>query len=163
MPNYANRGKKLEQLIDRTNKFYSENKYGSIVKLPHPFQTLKVKGGKVEGFFKRGYLVDYVGASQGNIIIFDAKELHGKSFPFMNITDSQVELLCNWDEQGAEAFLLIHFKDLDRYLKLNIFNYVYLEMKMQEQNKKSINIKYFEEFAKEIFIKEGILDYLEVL
>ena len=163
MTNYANRGKKLESLIELTNSAYADLKKGNVVKLPHPFQTLKVKGSKVEGFFKRGYLVDYVGISEGETIIFDAKELHGKSFPLKNVTESQIRLLSDWDEQGAEAFLLIHFKDLDRYFKLNISNYVYLEMIMQVENKKSINIKFFEEFAKEIFIKEGILDYLEVL
>lgn len=163
MTNYGNRGKNLESLIELTNSTYLILKKGNVVKLPHPFQTLKVKGAKVEGFFKRGYLVDYVGISECESIIFDAKELHGKSFPFKNITDSQIRLLSDWDEQGANSFLLVHFKDLDRYFKLNISKFNYLQMIMEEQNKKSINIKYFEEFAEEIFIKEGILDYLKVI
>jgi len=150
MSTYANRGMILEEIIELSNKHYLKTGQALIQKVPTPVKVLKCKGSKIEGFWEKKSTVDFVGVANGKSICFDAKETKGKSLPLQNIHEHQLKFMRDWRGQGGEAFLIVYFKDIDKIFKTNIddiMGFVIME------NRKSIPLSYFEEYAKELKIK----------
>lgn len=112
---HANRGKSLEDAIDRVNRQYMMKGIGDIRKVPvpahvHKFYTSGKLKGKFLGSFKKGEWVDYVGIAQGRGIAFDAKETSEKTrFPLKNIHEHQMNFLRSWRNHKAYTFLIISF------------------------------------------------------
>lgn len=146
---YANRGKKLEMLLEMTHNQYRNGQYADIRKIHPPVDILKVTGNKVEGKLARANWVDYSGIFKGKAIVFDAKESTIERWPLKNITDSQYELLKSWHKHGAIAFLLIAFwlpKKNEPEIYILSFEQLGLAWMVQENGgAKSIPISYFRE------------------
>lgn len=159
---YANRGKGLEKLIDKTNNHYRREGIAEVNKIPTPFKVMGMASKTMsKGFFERGYLVDYIGVVNGHAICFDAKETKVETrFDLKNIHNTQMAFMENYHRNGATAFLLINFKSKGRYF---IINYEQLQQKRNnalQGGKKSIPFEFFEENCKEIYVKNGVLEYL---
>ena len=161
MVNYANRGMKLEKLIDQTNDIYREMDIADIRKIPTPVKILGASKGMIRGHVMPSTWVDYSGIYDFKCIIFDAKETKGKSWSLKNITDKQYSLLESFDKKGAIAFLIIHFSDEGKYYYLPFQSLEWAFKRQSEGGRKSISLSDCEEIAKEIFVSSEFgLNYL---
>lgn len=139
---HSNRGKKLEKLINETNKQYIESGYADVRNIPTPVQVTKSFGGKVSGFVKKGDLVDYIGVCEGKTLIFDAKETkQSTSYPLSKIQPHQYETLLSWWKQGADAFLVVWFSELGEYYKVHMALLVEYWQGAEDGGRKSIPYK----------------------
>ena len=157
---YANRGMMLERLITLTNKQYKRDGVALVQKIPTPVKVLKkMPYGQIKGHFEAKSTVDYVGVYKGMYICFDAKECDNTSFPLKNIETHQLEHMKAVKEQGGRAFVLIYMKKYDRYFGLG---YKDLEKFIETNERKSIPLRYLEEFAQEIHTDDNgyVINYL---
>ena len=116
------RGSTLEELINRTNEKYRENKLGLIQKIPTPITPINIDRDHRHitlAYFEQKSTVDYIGAVQGIPICFDAKECAKDTFALANIHEHQVQFMEAFEEQGGISFFLIYYsaKDLFYYLR----------------------------------------------
>ena len=164
---YANRGMKLEKLIDESNKAYlfgtglQRNYIASVHKVPTPTKILNKKKGIVTGYNTRGEFVDYVGTMIGGFsLAFDAKETKQKSLPLANIHESQYKFLSTWYSLGAITFLVVHFSELDEYYRIDFKELRDAWNNALEGGRKSIPAS---SLKNRIIVKDGILHYMEGL
>lgn len=157
---HANRGMGLESKIDKVNEQYKYYGIADVRKIPTPIKITKHRGGMITGFTMKGEWVDYVGVTFGTIIVFDAKETSLKNLPLANIHDHQYELLESWYQYGADSFLVVYFKEENKYFKLPFVELEKAWNRMLNGGRKSIPLKEFYEYAEEIPMVKGYLDYL---
>lgn len=101
------RGSALEEIINRTNEKYLEQKLGLIQKIPTPITPVKINEETRQislAYFEQKSTVDYIGAVQGIPVCFDAKECKTDTFPLQNIHEHQVTFMKNFEEQGRNFF-----------------------------------------------------------
>ncbi len=170
--NYAGRGMRLEEDINKSNTYYKEKKIAFIYKKPTPIKLVKVdypsKQNKIsnvrirEAYFESPSTTDYNGIYQGKYIDFEAKETKSKtSFPLENIHKHQLEHLKNITSCGGIGFIIVRFSSLgETYLLMtcDLFNYI------ENEVRKSIPYSYFLE--KGYKIEESMfprLDYLKII
>lgn len=158
---HANRGKELEDIIDATNERYKKLGIADVRKVPTPIKITRYRAGSVTGYPYKGEWVDYVGTSRDRILVFDAKQTKGKSLPLANIHEHQIELLESWHGYGAKSFLIVAFTEEKRYFYLPYESLKWAYDRMNnEDGRKSIALKEFEEHGIELELEDGILDYL---
>ncbi|GAB3065337.1 Holliday junction resolvase RecU [Salinicoccus sesuvii] len=155
---YANRGKFLESVIERSNITYKTKGIALIEKVATPI-NYNTRTNKA--FHEKKSTVDFIGcmANGGPFIAFDAKETKGKSFPFANVTDHQIEYMEYTNRMGHVAFLLLYFTDLRECYRLTIDQYVTYK---QAADRKSIPHQWIKDNA--VLIESGYglpLDYLK--
>ena len=165
---YANRGMKLEDDLNITNKYYRDIDKAIIYKKPTPIKITKVNflsRSNVtikEAFFDTPSTTDYNGIYKGKYIDFEAKETTSKTaFPLSNIHIHQLKHLENIEKHGGIAFIIVKFTHLNKIFlllekDLNLF--------LKSTTRKSIPISYFE--SNGYLIKEKFnprIDYLEIL
>lgn len=166
---HANRGMKLEMLVDMTNKKYSNALIAAINKVPTPVKIKKVEGKAVEGVKAKGEWVDYVGICKGKMIVFDAKETKQERWPIKNIRPHQYAFLQMHSYQGAIAFLLIGFwlpqKNEPEIYILRIDQLkTWVENPKQGRGTQSIPLSYFQENCTRVLSEDGYaVDYLKAL
>ncbi len=161
--NYGNRGMALEEDINVTNEYYKEKKIALIYKKPIPIKVLKVTPDKMriqDGFYEQKSTLDYSGIYKEKYIEFDAKETNSKtSYPISNIHKHQLEHIKNIIEYGGITFLIIRFNLLNKTFVLmgkDLINY------LNNTNKKSIPLSFFEQNCKPIALKyRPRIDYLK--
>lgn len=164
---HANRGKVFEGLIDGTNNQYRNNKYADVRKVPTPVTILKVTGNRVEGKLGSADWVDYSGVYKGRSIVFDAKEIHGTSFPLKQLTKDQYEFLHSWHLNDAKAFLLLCFWIKEKNEpEIYLLKFEQLEAAWttaEQGGRKSIPLQFFRDYCPRI--KSGIytVHYLEAV
>ncbi|MCR4584860.1 MAG: Holliday junction resolvase RecU [Lachnospiraceae bacterium] len=110
------RGSTLEEMINRTNEKYREQRLALIQKIPTPITPIEMDKASRHitlAYFDKKSTVDYIGAVQGIPVCFDAKECSGTTFALQNIHEHQVEFMKDFEEQEGVAFFLIHFTTLD--------------------------------------------------
>jgi recombination protein U len=165
MTQHANRGKYLEEWIEQTNQVYNLKGLAVINKIPTPWKIQRnyspfTKQYKISGAFpEKKSTVDFGGTASNQSIWFDVKATTQKtSFPLANIYGHQLEYLRKVAEQGGKAFLLIHFRELDKTWLLWIDQLINFT---KESKRKSIPITWFEDNCDEIKKGRGVmLDYL---
>lgn len=164
MINYANRGMKLEKLIDRTNNIYRDMDIADIRKVPTPVKILSSSRGIIRGHVTNPTWVDYSGIYDFKYIIFDAKETKQKSWPLKNISNQQYNLLKSFSLKGAVAFILINFTSVDKYYYIPFETLEWAFKRQMEGGRKSISLEDAAEHGKEIFISSEFgLNYLGVI
>ena len=161
--NYKNRGMNLESLINDANLYYLENNKAVIYKRPTPIGLVDVdykKGEIKKAYFKEKSTFDYNGIYKGKYIDFEAKESKSKtSFPLSNIHKHQINHLRNILNHGAISFLIVSISDAYYLLKGEDLLFF-----IENNDRKSIPISFFEKHAKKINLKiRPILDYLEMV
>ncbi|MEG0260650.1 MAG: Holliday junction resolvase RecU [Carnobacterium sp.] len=166
---HANRGAKLEMLVEMTNKKYSSALIASINKVPTPVKIKKVTGKDVEGVKAKGEWVDYVGIYKGKMIVFDAKETTQERWPIKNIRPHQYAYLQMHSYHGAIAFLLVAFwlpgkNEPEVYiLKIEQLK-TWVENPKQGRGTQSIPLSYFRENCVRVRSEDGYaVDYLKAL
>lgn len=158
---HAHRGKALERIIDMANTKYRNAGIADIRKVPTPVQITQDLGRKVIGRKEKAEWVDYAGVFNGRAVVFDAKETAVKNLPLENIHQHQFELLHSWHEKGAHAFLLVYFKEYDKYYRLPFETLRAAWQAMLNGGRKSIPYKTFESEGIEVTSSDGYtLHYL---
>lgn len=147
----ANRGMSLEEDINLSNEYYSNEGIALIHKRPTPINIVKVdysKGARItDAYFEKQSTTDYNGVYKGRYLDFEAKNTKSTtSFPLSNISEHQIIHLENVIKHGGIAFFIISFQMKDEIYLLDasfvIHFYIFGERK---------SIPY------EIIKKEGIL------
>ena len=163
--NYGNRGMHLEEAINLTNNYYLDNNIAVIYKKPTPIQIIKLdtKNGRItDAFFKSPSTTDYNGIYKGKYVDFEAKQTQNKtSFPLANIGKHQVEHLKRVKEQGAIAFVIISFTQLNEIYFLDAN---YLVCCYNNPDKKSIPYSYIKQYGH--LIEQNYfqrVDYLKII
>lgn len=160
------RGSTLEELINRTNEKYGENKLALIQKIPTPITPIKIDKENRHitlAYFEKKSTVDYIGVVQGIPICFDAKECNTDTFSMQNIHEHQVTFMRDFEQQGGVAFFLIYYtaKDIFYYLPFAMLDYFW--ERLHTGGRKSFR---FDELNPEYILpkKQGILvPYLDML
>ena len=158
----ANKGMQSEMLLERINQQYLIKGIADIRKMPTPIKIMKVTGAKVDGIRIKGYLVDYLGVCNGKAIVFDMKESGAASFPLDNIEQHQYKMLKSFHRNGAESFLIVYMKRLNKYYRLPFEVLQQAWERSESGGRKSIEQSIFNEQCLELKSHNGILlDYLE--
>ena len=160
------RGSTLEDMINRTNEKYAENKLALIQKIPTPITPIKIDKERHQitlAYFEQKSTVDYIGAVQGLPVCFDAKECATDTFSLQNIHEHQVLFMKRFEEQGGIAFFLIFYshKDIYYYLPYEMLRFFW--DRAREGGRKSFR---YDELNPEYVLpkKSGILvPYLDIL
>lgn len=111
------RGSTLEDMVNRTNERYLEQKLALIQKIPTPITPVRTDKDHRQitlAYFEQRSTVDYIGAVQGIPVCFDAKECRTDTFPLHNIHEHQMRFMENFEGQGGIAFLLLYYTARDR-------------------------------------------------
>ena len=106
------RGSTLEDLVNRTNEKYRENRLALIQKVPTPITPIQIDKESRHitlAYFDQKSTVDYIGAVQGIPVCFDAKECGVDTFALQNIHEHQVAFMEDFEKQRGVAFFLIYF------------------------------------------------------
>lgn len=163
--NEGHRGDLTEEIINNTNEYLLKQNLALINKIPTPVKVLKRDGSKIiDGFFEEKGLLDYIGICQGLPVAFDSKETNQISLPLSNIAEHQYEYIENFIKQDGYAFIICHFKKLQKFYLIPgeiVLDYYY---KSLNSGRKSIPEK---KLKKEYEIKidkwTGLLNYLPQL
>jgi recombination protein U len=150
------RGSALEELVNRTNEVYAENKLALIQKIPTPITPINIDKQSRHitlAYFDQKSTVDYIGVVQGIPVCFDAKECHTDTFPLQNIHSHQVAFMKQWTQQQGVAFFLIHYTKRDLFYYLSLRQLLKFWERMESGGRKSFRIEelddtYFFEFGK---------------
>ncbi|MCR5420980.1 MAG: Holliday junction resolvase RecU [Lachnospiraceae bacterium] len=160
------RGSTLEDLINRTNEKYRDNKLALIQKIPTPITPINIDKSNKQitlAYFDSKSTVDYIGAVQGIPVCFDAKECAKETFALANIHKHQVEFMKDFEIQGGIAFFLIYFSNMDIFYYLRLSKLLDFWKRMEEGGRKSFR---YEELEEDYIIdhKHGyIVPYLDLL
>ena len=115
------RGSTLEELVNRANEQYREKHLALIQRVPTPITPIKIDKTTRHitlAYFDQKSTVDYIGAVQGYLVCFDAKECHTDNFPLQNIHEHQVHFMEDFEKQGGIAFILIMFTHRNEFYYL---------------------------------------------
>lgn len=163
------KGDAFENMINLANKAYKIKGIAEINKIATPMKPIRNGRYIVGAFYDEKSILDYVGVYKGIPIAFDAKETsEDDRFSLKNIKPHQVDFMERWVNNGGQAFLLIHFKKLNRVYRLDWTTLSwYWKQYIENKGKRgfgSIPLNEFECNCKLIKSRDGIvLDYLEGL
>ena len=163
---HANRGMKLESLLNLSNDYYREINRAIIYKKPTPIRIVNTstssKGIKItDAYFESPSTLDYNGIYRGKYIDFDAKETKETTrFPLQNIHEHQLLHMKKVLEHGGISFLIISMNSEFYYLDGNII----IEFINTNKDKKSIPYTYIKDNGFIINTKiNPRIDYLEII
>lgn len=159
MPDYRNRGKYLERMIEISNKQYKIKGIAIIDKIPTPM-THRSKNGEIYGAkYSKKSTVDFIGISNGKFIAFDTKQTSLTNLPFKNIEQHQIEYLTSTQSMGGICFILVLFTKFNELYKLDINELITLK---ETLNRASIPYTWLKENKRPIKSSNGIAyNYLE--
>lgn len=130
---FGDRGMRLEDEINESNKYYRAHQIAVIYKKPTPLQIVKVDYPKrsraviKEAYFRQASTTDYNGVYQGYYVDFEAKETTNKNtFPLKNFHQHQIDHLRACEQQDGICFVIIKYVTLNRYFIMpaqNLFKY----------------------------------------
>ena len=147
----SNRGMNLENDINLSNEWYTQNDIAAVTKRPTPINVVKVDyshGAKiVDAYFEKQSTTDYNGVYKGKYLDFEAKNTKNKtSFPLNNIEQHQIDHLKRVIKHGGIAFFIIQFQLLNEVYLLDASFVIDF---WENGDRKSIPY--------EVFKKEGLL------
>ncbi|MCR5232676.1 MAG: Holliday junction resolvase RecU [Lachnospiraceae bacterium] len=160
------RGSTLEDLINRTNDKYRDNRLGLIQKIPTPITPINIDKANKQitlAYFDQKSTVDYIGVVQGIPVCFDAKECAKETFALANIHEHQVAFMNEFEEQGGIAFFLVYFSSMDIFYYLKLSKLMEFWNRMLEGGRKSFKYEELDE-AYIIKHKHGVMvPYFDLL
>ena len=160
------RGSAFEELIDLTNKLYSQKGLAIIQKVPTPITPIEVDNKArtiTNAYFEKKSTVDFIGVSSGTAICFDAKETKLQNLPLRNIHQHQVDFMESFERQGGISFLLVNFTAKNEVFVLPSCRLLAHYNASKKGGRKSIS---YDDFDKALLVKneKGFpLHYLAVL
>ena len=154
-------GKNFEEQVEMICEIYKHNRLALIEKTPEPMKILKhIENGRFETVFTKSAQPDFKGTLKGGqTVVFDAKFTGADRISYHALSDHQREILAQYDELGALAFVLVGFSDGTMYhvdIKTwvnmkQIFGHKHIKQQELEEN----NFK-----AKKT--KNGMIDFLGI-
>lgn len=168
MTRHANRGQRLEDLVEQTNAAYLARDKAVITKIPTPWKVQRkyspyTKTYQISNAFpEKKSTVDFGGTAHFQSIWFDVKNTKNKtSFPLANIHKHQIEYLKSVAKQGGKAFFLIHSEILEKTWILWIDQLIAFT---GQNERKSIPFKWLETNCEIVKKGKGVaLDYLPLV
>ena len=110
---YANRGMKLETLIEDKCNEYIKNGIAYIYKLPTDWVVQRKGAIIVSAFPKKKSTLDCMGSYKGQAVGFETKSTNNNtSFSFNNIADHQWSFFKDWCKE-SKGYYIVWFKELD--------------------------------------------------
>ena len=155
----------LEEIVNRTNEKYRQEKLALIQKIPTPITPVKMDQETRHitlAYFDQRSTVDYIGAVQGIPVCFDAKECKTDNFPIANIHEHQVVFMQDFERQGGISFLILFFTNSDRYFYLPFEDLVYFWNRAKTGHQKHFKISELNPDY-EMHCNGFLLHYLEAL
>ncbi|UWD34095.1 Holliday junction resolvase RecU [Mesomycoplasma molare] len=152
-----NRGMILEQIINKTIKFYLENNVAIFHKknLDISFKKVHNNNELENAIIAKKSTVDYYGVFKGNFISFEAKSTNENFLPKSNIKKHQLDYLRKIKNHGGISFFIILFKHLERFFIISID-----KLNLKE----SLNLTFFEKNGIELeLMYPGIIDFVSVI
>lgn len=162
---YGKRGQAFENLLNYTNKTYTNQGRAIIHKLPTPVRVLKSKGTRIiNGFYESKSTVDYYGLYKGKSIVFEAKSTKEPRLPLSIIADHQIDYLEAAEKQGAISFLIADMRACDTVFYIpNSLLQKYVK-ESRKGGRKSIPLRDLEVYAYEVRAQSGVpLDFLSIV
>lgn len=164
------RGMDLENMINMSCQYYSDNDIAYIYKKPTPIKVNKVKtknefGMKkhviTEAYFSEKSTTDYSGLYRGYYIDFEAKQTKYKTFNIgANLHEHQIKHLRNISSNGGFAYLIVYFYQFDEVYMINF-------SKLDEEIKKGKSIVKIDFFIEQSKVVETgynpMLDYIKII
>ena len=160
------RGSFLEEMINKTNDVYKENKLALIQKIPTPITPINIDSSTKQitlAYFEKKSTVDYIGAVQGIPVCFDAKECNTDTFPMHNIHEHQIDFMREFIVQDGIAFIIIY------YTKKEIYYYLSFD-EIEKYNNRALNggrksIRFDELDDSHFFKRKGnlLVPYLDMI
>ncbi len=160
------RGSTFEELLNRTNEKYRENRLALIQKIPTPITPVAIDKESRHitlAYFDQKSTVDYIGAVQGIPVCFDAKECNTDTFPLANIHEHQVAFMERFEEQEGIAFLLIFFTHRNEFYYLRFAELMRFWERAKEGGRKSFR---YDELDPGYFLPEAgglFVPYLDMM
>ena len=128
-------GQKFEQLFRKSVEL---NKSYSIIRLKDNSMTQR-NGIWVK--LKNNNPCDFIVYNGVNLFYIELKSVKGKSFPLSNLSKEQEE--CMYKEalkdNGQKGYLIIHFRELNKVVMINILDFISLKVYLDIKAKKSFN------------------------
>lgn len=148
---YANRGAKLEKLIDATNAQYRKDGIALIDKIPNAWVVRRSGPKIVSAFPSRKTGVDYIGIANNFGIAIEAKSTANETrFPLDMIQAHQLKFLEEFEKQGGLSYFIIGFSKLGEIYAAQ-FSYIDHWVQRAEQGgRKSIPYKDIAEYCERI-------------
>ncbi|MBP3736629.1 MAG: Holliday junction resolvase RecU [Lachnospiraceae bacterium] len=160
------RGSVLEEMVNRTNEKYREQKLALIQKVPTPITPVQIDNASRHitlAYFEQKSTVDYIGAVQGIPVCFDAKESADTTFALQNVHPHQVAFMQEFEAQDGIAFFLIYYSSEDLYYYLPLRHFLPFWERAEKGGRKSFRL---DELDRTFILpkKHGILvPYLEMI
>ncbi|MBN3534421.1 Holliday junction resolvase RecU [Mycoplasma procyoni] len=155
-----NRGMILENIMNKTIKFYEDNDIGVFHKKNLDVQFSKVSSNNElkNAVISKKSTVDYYGVHKGIFVCFEAKSTNETNLPWQNIKEHQFNYLKKIHKHGGLAFFIILFKNLERFFILPI-------QKLDEyKNEGSLSLNFIEQNSIEMELMfPGIIDFVSVI
>ncbi len=178
--NHSNRGRALEDALERTHHFYAVKKLACMRKQPNEWTF--ASRAKADLFARHGLHrnfattgdgrtivrqksdVDFIGCASGKYVAFDCKSTKEKSFSFTGMQRHQLENLLATERAGGIAGLMIEFSSVGRvfFAAASFIESRYMEM-LFKGGRKSISFADLETNAIEIPVRNNLVDWLEKL
>lgn len=151
--NFKNKGMYIEELINNTSSFYTENNTMYIEKRFLPIQPLSINENKVIGKLLRKSTVDYVCMYKGYYIDFEVKQTNDDSFELSKIKPHQINHIKRINKMGGFTFILVYFFKKDAIICIDYDQYRDLI------NKKIKKIFWDDQYEKLEIIFPGIINF----
>lgn len=161
--NTANQGMALEEMLNKTNEYYTQREIAFISKRPTSVKVLKTsdKYKITEAVFLAPSTLDYVGVYKGRYLDFEAKEtISKKGFPMANISEHQIKAMENIIKHDGITFAIIFLRSFNKIYLVD--GQVLIDSYISKQN----IIPYEQIKMVGTLIKEGYftpVDYIKVV
>ncbi|MCR5790647.1 MAG: Holliday junction resolvase RecU [Lachnospiraceae bacterium] len=160
------RGSTLEELVNRTNEKYRENRLCLVQKVPTPITPITIDKASRHitlAYFDQKSTVDYIGLAQGVPVCFDAKECATDTFSLANIHEHQVTFMREFEAQDGVAFFLLYYSHKDRFFYLRLKKLLVFWERMNTGGRKSFRFEELEQDY-ELFPRAGLfVPYLDMM
>lgn len=154
-------GKNFEEQVEAIAQIYHYHKLAMIEKTPEPMKILKhIEKGRFETVFLKSAQPDFKGVIKGGrTVVFDAKFTESNYITYQALSDHQRQVLEQYDELGAMAFVLVGFADGNIY-KIDIKTWINMKEIFGHKHIKQEELEAHNLKAKKR--KNGIIDFLEI-
>lgn len=161
---YKNRGMLLENILNKTIKYYWTNNIAFIEKksLPIVFKNILSENNSFSiqrGYVKSKSTVDYIGCYKGIFVCFEAKSTNEMKLDLTNIKEHQVSYLNSISKNGGVAFFIFFFSKVNEFYLTSVQEFNKLLEK--KHNLKSLKYEEIKKYSFKITLTfPGILEFL---
>ena len=133
-----------------------------IEKTPEPMKILKhIENGRFEAVFLTSAQPDFKGTIKGGkTVVFDAKFTESTKISYQALSEHQRQVLTQYDELGAMAFVLVGFADGKMY-SVDIKTWNDMQKIFGHKHIKQIELEENQFGVKKM--KNGMIDFLRII